>query len=62
MEKPNKCPNCGARTSRAHTGVVFLKGHIKRGKSLNSSENNTGWICVQCGKYKILWRPKKNGT
>lgn len=60
MAKPIKCPQCGARTSRTHTGVVYLKGRLNRGCNINHSNNNAGYICVQCGYFKIKYKGRQN--
>lgn len=57
--KPNKCPKCGARTSKTHTGVVYLRGRVNRKCSISSSDNNVGFICVQCGYYEVKYKPPK---
>lgn len=56
FEKPVKCPKCGVRTSRTHTGVIYLRAILNRDCSPANKRNNAGFICVQCGYYEIKYK------
>ena len=67
IEKPKQCTKCGSHSvsygDYKHSltkSTVFIYASLKTGSNIFVSKiNKIGWICKNCGYYKITFNPER---